>query len=641
MPLLEQTRIEEIRASGALPSPTGVAMQVLRLTQNEDASIAELATVIQTDPALSGKLLKFANSAQTGGGFQIASVSQAIVRLGIQTVRQLALGFSVLSNFRNGPCVGFDYDEFWSHCLAMAVSCQSLSRRVSSVPADEAFSCGLLAQIGRLGLASIHPRGYAEILLNILDRTSSHLLEREQLRFAIDHNQLSAAMLQDWGLPDLFVKAVYQFEQLPKKRLAEETEQVQTLCRVLHLGDKLATICIAGEQGNGCVGPELIDEAAGLRIDEEQLAGLYDEVQTEWNRLGRVLDIQTSPTPPLQDLLERAKAQHAAAVTGAAGADSSEAKRLRVLVVDDSLPDLRILSKLLATDTHHVTTALDGEEALKRAMETNPQLIITDWNMPKLNGIELCRALRRAEGARQIYIILVTGHEDSSSIIEGFEAGADDYVVKPVNGQVLKARIRAAQRLIALQETIEQDREEIRRAAADLAVANRKLELMALQDQLTSLPNRRYAIDRLDQEWATSQRSGRDLACLILDIDHFKRINDTYGHDVGDTVLRETATAMRDAVRTNDVVCRYGGEEFLVICPETDLEGAGILADRIRSAVEENVVEAGKFNGNITISAGVAGRRGNVSDVVKMLKAADEALYAAKESGRNRVCVNG
>jgi diguanylate cyclase (GGDEF)-like protein len=204
---------------------------------------------------------------------------------------------------------------------------------------------------------------------------------------------------------------------------------------------------------------------------------------------------------------------------------------------------------------------------------------------------------------------------------------------------MLLARLRAGERVVSLQSEVESDREEIRRFAAELAMTNRRLQDAALLDPLTGIPNRRYAMDRIQQEWAAAERGARPLACMLIDVDHFKRINDTHGHDVGDLVLQRVADTLKHGARTHDVICRIGGEEFLVICPDTDASAAGQCAERLRQAVGAMRIALGSTTLTLTISIGVAAMDAGMSSPDSMIKASDQAVYAAKQAGRNRICV--
>jgi diguanylate cyclase (GGDEF)-like protein len=288
-----------------------------------------------------------------------------------------------------------------------------------------------------------------------------------------------------------------------------------------------------------------------------------------------------------------------------------------------------------------VTTACNGQEALTIALETPPQMVVTDWMMPGMDGVELCRRLRSTEAGRDLYILILTGQNEEERIVEAFEAGADDHVPKPFNPKLLLARIRPGIRVIQLQERLQGEVREKDVAKARLAIEARKFKHASMTDALTELPNRRYAMKRLEKEWATSERSGLPLSVILLDVDRFKAVNDTYGHDVGDQVLISTARAVHKVLRTSDTCTRMGGEEFLVICPGTPLEGALQLADRIRLAVEGTQVPMPAFTqGRVTISLGVScSSAAGIDSIDVLLKSADEGVYQAKRLGRNCVAL--
>jgi diguanylate cyclase (GGDEF)-like protein len=208
---------------------------------------------------------------------------------------------------------------------------------------------------------------------------------------------------------------------------------------------------------------------------------------------------------------------------------------------------------------------------------------------------------------------------------------------KPLKPRILQARLRAGHRVVQLQNEIERDREEIRKFAAELAVTNRRLQEVALTDSLTGFPNRRYAMERIAQEWSAGDRTKRPLSCMMVDVDNFKTINDTYGHDVGDSVLKQAAAALKTGLRTQDVVCRIGGDEFLVICPDTDVAAVLLCGERLRSSVEAVAIDSGVVQLKGSISVGVATRTPNLADVDALIKTADQGVYLAKQRGRNCV----
>jgi diguanylate cyclase (GGDEF)-like protein len=313
------------------------------------------------------------------------------------------------------------------------------------------------------------------------------------------------------------------------------------------------------------------------------------------------------------------------------------ASELLVLVADADLASLRFLEKCLVLSGYRVRCAAGGHEALEAFFETAPQLVIVDAKLPEISGLEFCRRVRQTAAGRQAYLIMLTPAGDDETLMRLFDAGVDDFITKPFSARPLFARIRASLRVVGLQEQVCHDRDEIQRIHAELAVAHRRLEQDALTDVLTGLPNRRYLIDRLAHDWAAARRGGTPLACMVVDIDHFKSVNDTWGHDIGDAVLRSVARVLQQEVRGSDVVCRLGGEEFVVVST-ADFESAMRCAERLRSAIELQVVtEVNPVAEPVTVSIGVAVRNEQTRTPEGLLKAADEALFYAKRSGRNFV----
>jgi diguanylate cyclase (GGDEF)-like protein len=251
-----------------------------------------------------------------------------------------------------------------------------------------------------------------------------------------------------------------------------------------------------------------------------------------------------------------------------------------------------------------------------------PQLALLDWVMPGRNGIEVCRAIRQEEGRPYTYLILVTGRSGKTPMLDGLEAGADDYLVKPVDTHELRARLNTAKRILDLQER--------------LLATQYQLREQATRDSLTGLWNRPMIFETLARELTRSQREHRPLAVIMADVDHFKDVNDTHGHLVGDTVLHQTAERLLAALRPYDTVGRYGGEEFLIVLPGCCGGSALALAERLRQSVACAPLAAGATSLRVTLSLGVAAWDG-ASAVPDLLRNADAALYRAKRGGRNRV----
>lgn len=367
---------------------------------------------------------------------------------------------------------------------------------------------------------------------------------------------------------------------------------------------------------------ELELEAGQHDMDRSKLLKFLGDVDEQWHAWGKEIEIDTT-------------VRHSRPITSDLPAPNSQ--ELELLVVDDDPMVLASLSKQLAKEGYQVATSRDAESALKYVIELRPSLLIIDWHMQPMDGIELCKALRATDFGKAIYIIMLTAAESEDELVEAFDAGIDDYVTKPVSARVLLSRLHAGQRIVLLQQEVEKERRDIQRYTAELAVSNRRLELMAYTDILTSLPNRRYALSRLEQEFDAAVRFKRPLSVLMLDLDHFKSINDTLGHDSGDQVLAHVAKLIKQTVRSCDVACRLGGEEFLVIAINTDGATALLLAERIRGAIEKKQPDVLALHGQITVSIGVAGSIGAKPDWKELMNLADQALYKVKQGNRNGV----
>ena len=621
-------KLELIPLSGELPSPKGVALAILELCRRDDTTLAEIARVVQTDPALSSRLLRQANSAAQGAARPIASVVDAIGRLGIGTVRNLAMGFSLVDQHQNGPCEGFDYQGFWSHSLLMALAAQSFGAMTKLGSSEELFACGLLAQVGRLSLATVYPAAYSKLLQ---DPDAAHKLSAlEQEHLQTDHNELTAALLTEWGLPSTLVEPIYHHEH-PKASGFSPGSRPQQLAQLFHLAHCVADLSLTADGERSRLISELMLLGGKIGLNADELGATIDELVRHWREWGELLRIPASSLPPFAQMSSLQELRPD---------ERSSADALRILVVDDDPITLTILETVLRNTLDHVVfSASSGDEALALAVECQPQIVITDWLMPDLSGLELTHALRATEWGQKIYLIMLTSLDSEEEVSEAFEVGIDDFLIKPVNARILRARLRAARHYVQLLEAWERDRAQLKQFTAELAISNRRLEHVAMTDLLTSLPNRRAGMGALERAWAASSRFEQALSVLVLDIDHFKRVNDTYGHAVGDKVLIEVAQQIQRVARKDDSVCRMGGEEFLMICPNTDIKAALLAADRLRRTIEALQINVEGTAIRSTVSIGVARREPSMADSGALVNAADRALYRAKEAGRNRSCI--
>ncbi|MDR3721561.1 MAG: diguanylate cyclase [Candidatus Acidoferrales bacterium] len=295
-----------------------------------------------------------------------------------------------------------------------------------------------------------------------------------------------------------------------------------------------------------------------------------------------------------------------------------------VLVADDSPIYRKLVEHALAEDSCPVSFASSGHQAIEIFEREHPDLVITDWVMPDLTGIELCQRIRTGAQSSYTYIIILTSNAEKENVVKGLSAGADDYLTKPFHRDELLARVHVGRRLIDLHRQIE--------------AKNRLLEELALTDPLTGLPNRRAIEDWSARQLSGAARHGFSLWAVLMDLDHFKSVNDTYGHDAGDTVLKKFGEVLRANTRLSDICGRIGGEEFLLILTHADEKSVLVVVERIRKHL---AAERFIWNGStvqVTASFGVAGFSGKQAPEFNQLVAqADAALYRAKDQGRNRV----
>jgi len=298
---------------------------------------------------------------------------------------------------------------------------------------------------------------------------------------------------------------------------------------------------------------------------------------------------------------------------------------MKILVAEDDLITGRMLQAYLVKWGYDVLMVSDGLQAWRILQQENaPRLALLDWMMPEMDGMSICREVRRLNIQPYIYLILLTARRYQEDVVAGLEAGADEYLTKPFDPYELRARLRAGARVVELQDSLIQAREALR----DLA----------MHDPLTQLLNRRASMDFLLAELGRAERDQKPLTVMMVDIDHFKSVNDRFGHPAGDGVLCEVSGRLRASIRAYDSVGRSGGEEFLVVAPGCDAEPGLRQAERLREVVCSQPILVNGISLNITVSVGVAtSLKPKAQDLEALLAAADKALYRAKEKGRNCV----
>jgi two-component system cell cycle response regulator len=298
---------------------------------------------------------------------------------------------------------------------------------------------------------------------------------------------------------------------------------------------------------------------------------------------------------------------------------------VKVLIADDDNINRAILERFLGKWGYEVVTARNGEEAwgLLQAQDA-PRLVLLDWMMPGLDGAQICQQVRQRGGPVYTYILMLTAKFQKQDILEGLEAGADDYLTKPFASNELRARLRTGRRILELQEELVRSRE--------------RLQYQASHDAMTGIWNHGAILEILEAELARSRREKLSVGVLLVDLDHFKKVNDRYGHLAGDSVLREVVRRLKAHLRPYDSIGRYGGEEFLIVLPSSRQENAVNQAERLRGAISDTLIDVPEGCLAVTISLGVSVYCGDASlEMDCLLKATDIALYRAKQGGRNRI----
>jgi two-component system, cell cycle response regulator len=306
------------------------------------------------------------------------------------------------------------------------------------------------------------------------------------------------------------------------------------------------------------------------------------------------------------------------------GTMNPSSRPFKILAVDDSGIALKLVEHSLSKKGYRVLSAKNGREALDLFAEHQPAVVITDWSMPDIGGLELCRRIRQDFQDFHSHIILLTSNTEKERVVEGLAAGADDYLTKPFHSGELVARVEVGRRIVDLHREIQ--------------AKNRLLEEMALTDALTDLPNRRAVDVWASRQLSAAARHDFPFWVVMADLDLFKNINDTYGHDAGDTVLKTFAEILKTHTRQSGICARLGGEEFLVMMTHSDREGTQSAVERIRKQFENTKFTFGNSNISATASFGIAGFHGaKPPDWNALVSRADTALYAAKRNGRNRL----
>ncbi len=633
--MAEKLQFSDLKRTGRLPSPKGVALRLLELANRDDTGAGEITRVLQGEPALAGRLLKAANSAGRSARAAV-SVADAVVRLGMRSVRQLTLSFSLIENAAPRESKQFDFAGFWTRSLATGVVAERLARRGRLIVPDEAFTLGLLLDVGELALAALQPLEFDRLLERHRGGQAPRTLELERETFGFDRITLTAMLLEDWMLPAPMIAAV---RARSEPDAGNRPAASRKLADLLDLAAALGERCAQPQP----LAPELRTTLAGwLDGDADSppdLAAFLEETAREWREWGALLVVKT-PALSIPQLLAEGAPEGGSTATDAAGPLGA------LLVADAAAPQRAALAAAIVDAGFTVRGAGNRAEALELAKAQRPDAVLVNAafalapaGAPPIAGGGLCRELRAMFVDSPPHVLLLAPAGVRPETAAALAAGADDVVAQPLDALELAARLQVASRIAGLTRRLRLEAEALRSANAALKAANERLAEMALTDSLTGLPNRRHLMERLREAWTSTEAQKRDFAAICVDLDHFKKINDDRGHEAGDIVLERVGRVLRRTVRATDIVGRFGGEEFVVLCPGCDMQTAIRLAERIRAQLSLEEFSSADSTWRVTASVGVAGGTpAAMQDWRTLLRGADAAMFEAKRRGRNRVC---
>ena len=492
-----------VKGNAKLPSMPAVAIRILEAVKKDDSSFDELAKIISSDPALTVRMLKIANSSFYTLPQKVVTIEKAIAILGVNTLKNIALSFVISKELRGLGDDAFDFNLFWKRAVTAAIAADLIAKLINH-KSDDVFVSGLLQDIGVVMMYLTRAEDY----ISVIDekKTSDSSLESiEKGIYGFDHQELGSEVLKTWGFPENIYEPI-RYHHKEGKLPVEYEKSVHTL----FLSDRISAVY---HGSNSIKKISVIKEILGAKyeIDEGDIENLIDHVAKESIEIFSMFEIDSEKMKPYSQILQEAN------------------------------------------------------EELGKLNLSNEQLIVQ----------------------------------------------------------------------------LKEEKELSANLARDLREKNNKLREMALKDGLTGLYNHKYFQNALDEEFTRAVRYRRWFSLVMFDLDHFKKVNDSYGHRAGDVVLQKISALVQKMVRENDIVARYGGEEFTIILPETDLKGGAVIAERIRKAVEELEISADNVKIKATISVGLATfvTGGKVTRKVEILDAADAALYNAKNSGRNKLSI--
>lgn len=603
---LIKRRFMELKAGGLLPSPKGIALAVIELTNQPNTSFHDITRMVQADPAISGRILRYANAARGGSIRHIASLGQAITFLGMSRVRQIVLGFSLIDEYRSGPCPAFDYVGYWKSSLATGIAAQRLAASARA-PADESYTCGLLAGIGRLGFATAFPAGYAEILTSGV--SGEALIAEERKRFGLEHAALSGEMLDNWGLPAVFTSAVRDHEFPAKSSLAPDS-RAYTLCLALSLASRIGQLLNLDDAQRWQLFPAVFSAATPLGIAEEDVRALVKAVVEDWQSWAGDLKLPARLHPDLSDLLAETPVGFGDHIKSGAAALPL---RFALLVRDETRAAR--LGHLLEALGYPVTRLPD--DAAGRFESPGDRLDVVLIDMGEV-GVEALKALRTGQAAigKALHVVALIPDAAREQAARLLQEGADDYLLYGFTEAALQLRVLNAQHRVSIEAVAHAGKERVLDFDKDLAGHGLQAAEVS-RDAITHLPDQRHGLELVAWKWELSLANNVPIACLMLAIE-----------GAGNQVLQQVANIVAHCCRSSDVVFRHGDAAFCIVCLGATEAKARLLSERIIGAVgaHEYGLPAGMLKVRVNPRVGVAVRSPAMKTPDALIAAAVKAL---------------
>ena len=620
----QSNRILLKSAADRLPTPDGVAMAIMEIWESDQTSINELSRLVQTDPALSGRVLKLANSAASGLR-PTASIPTAIARVGMQTVGQLAVAFSLIGKKNSDDCPAFNRQQYWTRCLLMAVLSRGLGRLTRVAAPDDLFACGLLTRIGVLGLASVYPEAYSEVLSS----HSDDLSELEKQTFGTDHNELSEIMMLDLLVPGTLAEPARHHESPDESGYPPDSHQ-QDVALLLNLAYYLSEAAVHDDRTLRRNASRIEMFRERMKLPEGRIEAIFRDALAQWREWSELLRLA-------DDKVRQHEARGSQSESAEGDRDTTPSPEpLSAAIVADPGIAGPLTESLTALGIQYQTCS-KSSEAIHLTLTHRANILFISKSDTQL--IDMVRSTANGGG---IHIVVAQPGDqpEPEAEAQAYASGADDVIAAGAPLHRLKPRLNPALRRLESHARWQAEQRDLQRIAEDLSLSHREHEVLAMTDPLTHLPNRRAGVIALERVWQGSVRAETNCTVLVMDIDHFKSINDEYGHAVGDQVLCKFASVLKAASRGDETIARMGGEEFMLVSSNLALREAVVTGDRLRKKIERTDVPTDIGTLHITVSVGIAVREAQMHESATLVIAADRALYAAKDAGRNRIAVS-